>query len=303
MHTSSHHSTTDTLESFTSFTGSFKGLTLVATPIGNLGDFSLRAIEMLTKSDLILCEDTRTTVPLLNQYGITTKTEALHEHNERQRIPSLITSLQTGKTIALVSDAGMPLLSDPGFQLVQAAIQADIPITAIPGPNAALTALVLSGLPPYPFLFSGFPPSRQSARKKSFTHIQNAEQNGLTATLIWYEAPHRLVETLEDLVSVFGAERPAVVTRELTKRFEEIRRGTLQELALFYTQNAPRGEITLLLGPSLQNTPTTSSQTLDTILLSLLQSYSVKDASTLLARATGVPKKILYTRALTLSHQ
>ena len=143
MHTSSHHSPTDTLESFTSFTGSFKGLTLVATPIGNLGDFSLRAIEALTKADLILCEDTRTTAPLLNKYGIMTKTEALHEHNERQRIPSLITSLQTGKTIALVSDACMPLLSDPGFQLVQAAIQADIPITAIPGPNAALTALVL----------------------------------------------------------------------------------------------------------------------------------------------------------------
>ena len=297
MYTSFHHSTADSSSS------SFNGLTLVATPIGNLGDFSPRAIETLTKADLILCEDTRTTAALLHKYSITTQTEALHEHNERHRIPSLITSLQSGKNIALVSDAGMPLLSDPGFQLVQAAIKADIPLTAIPGANAALTALVLSGLPPYPFLFSGFPPSRQNARKKSFTHIQTAEQNGLTATLIWYEAPHRLRETLEDMICIFGADRPAAVTRELTKRFEEVRRGTLSELALFYTHHAPRGEITLLLGPPLKNTPTTPSQNLDIVLLSLLERHSLKEASRLLASITGTSKRALYTRALALTHK
>ncbi|QEO16346.1 16S rRNA (cytidine(1402)-2'-O)-methyltransferase [Acetobacter vaccinii] len=285
----------------TSHAPSSAGLTLVATPIGNLGDFSPRGAEALAQADLVLCEDTRTTARLLTDRGISARTEALHEHNERQRLPGLIARLQAGERVALVSDAGMPLLSDPGFRLVRAAIEAGVPVTAVPGPNAALTALVLSGLPPHPFLFVGFPPPRSSARKDSFARLHAAEQVGLAATLIWHEAPHRLAEALEDMATIFGADRPAVVARELTKRFEEIRRGTAGELAAFYADNPPRGEITLLLGPAPEEQ--TTQQTLDTTLQSLLQTHSIKDAAALAAAATGLPKRTVYARALELTRQ
>ncbi|MBS1002582.1 16S rRNA (cytidine(1402)-2'-O)-methyltransferase [Acetobacter thailandicus] len=275
-------------------------LTLVATPIGNLSDFSPRAIQALKHADLVLCEDTRTTARLLSEYNISVRTEALHEHNEEQRVPGLISKLEQGLQIALVSDAGMPLLSDPGYRLVRAAIDADIPLTVIPGPNAALTGLVLSGLPPHPFMFIGFPPPRSSARKEAFAKLHAAEHAGLAATLIWHESPHRLSETLVDMEAIFGPSRQGAVARELTKRFEEVRRGTLSQLAEYYAANTPRGEITVLLGPP-SETHETSQRSLDDTLRSLLETHSVKDAATLAATAAGLPRRTVYARALELT--
>lgn len=274
-------------------------LTLVATPIGNLGDFSPRAVQALAAADVVLCEDTRTTARLLIENGISVRTEALHEHNERQRVPALIERLQNGTHIAVVSDAGMPLLSDPGYRLVRAAIDAGVSLTVIPGPNAALTALVLSGLPPHPFMFVGFPPPRSAARKEGFAKLHAAERAGLSATLIWHEAPHRLAETLADMAEIFGPTRPAAVARELTKRFEEVKRASVAELAAFYAENPPRGEITLLLGPA-EETETTQDD-LDTTLRTLLETHSVKDAASLAATAAGLPRRTVYARALELA--
>lgn len=271
----------------------------MATPIGNLGDFSPRAAQALSEADLVLCEDTRTTARLLSENSISARTEALHEHNERQRVPALIERLQNGTRIALVSDAGMPLLSDPGYRLVRAAIEADIPLTVIPGPNAALTALVLSGLPPHPFMFVGFPPPRSAARKEAFAKLHAAERAGLAATLIWHEAPHRLAETLADMAEIFGPTRPCAVARELTKRFEEVRRASVADLAAFYAETPPRGEITVLLGPA--EAEETSADDLDTTLRSLLETHSVKDAAALAATAAGLPRRTVYARALELA--
>ena len=274
------------------------GLVLISTPIGNLGDISRRAVEALAASDLVLCEDTRTTARLFSALGIRARTEALHEHNEEGRIPGLLARLADGASIALVSDAGTPLLSDPGYRLVRAAIAAGVAVTAVPGPNAALTALILSGLPPHPFLFLGFPPPRRAARIDAFRRLRAAEAAGLRATLIWHEAPHRLVETLEDC-AVFGA-REAAVARELTKRFEEVRRGDAAALAAHFRQTAPRGEITLLLGPADADAEAASAGMLDAQLRDALRTLSVKDAASLVAATSALPRRVVYARALAL---
>ncbi len=239
------------------------------------------------------------TARLLSDRSIGTRTEALHEHNERQRVPALIERMQNGTRMALVSDAGMPLMSDPGFRLVRAVIDAGLPLTVIPGPNAALTALVLSGLPPHPFMFIGFPPPRSAARKEAFAKLRAAERAGLTATLIWHEAPHRLADTLADMTEVFGEDRTCAVARELTKRFEEVKRGPVGTLAAFYAEKAPRGEITLLLGPPEEEEG--SVDDLDTTLRTLLSTHSVKDAAALAATAIGLPRRTVYARALELA--
>ena len=184
------------------------GLVLVSTPIGNLADMSQRALEALRHADLVLCEDTRTTAHLLMHYGITVRTSPLHDHNEEGRIPALLDTLRGGGRVALVSDAGTPLVSDPGYRLVRAALAAGLPVSAVPGPNAALMALILSGLPPQPFLFLGFPPPRSAARLAAFGKLRAAERAGLSATLLWHEAPHRLAGSLADLAAQFG-DRPA----------------------------------------------------------------------------------------------
>ena len=178
---------------------------LVSTPIGNLGDLTPRARETLLAADLILCEDTRHTAGLLAAIGAKVKLQPLHEHNEDAAIPAVLAQLRQGRRIALVSDAGVPLVSDPGYRLVRAALAEGLPVGAVPGANAAVTALVLSGLPPLPFLVLGFPPPRQAARRAAFGRIRGAERAGLAATLIWYEAPHRLAETLADMADAFGA--------------------------------------------------------------------------------------------------
>jgi 16S rRNA (cytidine1402-2'-O)-methyltransferase len=222
--------------------------------------------------------------------------QPLHEHNEDASIPAVLGMLRQGRRVALVSDAGVPLVSDPGYRLVRAAIAAGVAVGAVPGPNAAVTALVLSGLPPLPFLVLGFPPPRQAARRAGFGRIRAAERAGLSATLIWYEAPHRLAETLADMADAFAG-RPAAVARELTKRFEEVRRGTLSELAKHYAAFAARGEVTIVVGPPEQDDP----EDLDGRLRSALATNSVKDAAALVAAATGLPRKLVYARALALS--
>ena len=272
------------------------GLVLVSTPIGNLGDVSPRAREALAASDLILCEDTRHSARLLSAIGINVRTEPLHEYNEDARIAPVLAMLRAGRRIALVSDAGTPLVSDPGYRLVRAAIAEGFPVGAIPGPNAAVMALILSGLPPQPFLFLGFPPPRSAARRAAFGTLRAAERAGLTATLIWHEAPHRLAETLADMAVSFGP-RAAAVARELTKHFEEVRRGTLTELAAHYAAHAARGEITVLVGPPEED----DHEDLDGQLSRALSDHSVKDAAALVSAATGLPRKLVYARALAMS--
>ena len=272
------------------------GLVLVSTPIGNLGDLTPRAREALVAADVILCEDTRHAGTLLTAIGAKAKRQKLHEHNEDEAIPSVLEQLRQGKRIALVSDAGVPLVSDPGFRLVRAALAEGLAVATVPGANAAITALVLSGLPPLPFLVLGFPPPRPAARRAAFGRLRAAERAGLAATLIWYEAPHRLADTLADMAKAFGP-RPAAVARELTKRFEEVRRGTLAELAAHYAAAPARGEITVVVGPAEQDDP----EDLDGRLRAALASNSLKDAAAVVAAATGLPRKLVYARALALA--
>ena len=270
---------------------------LVSTPIGNLGDVSARALAVLGQCDLILCEDTRRTAHLLSALHLKGRTETLHEHNEDARIPSVLERLRANQTIALISDAGTPVVSDPGYRLVRAAIAADLKVTAVPGPTAAITALILSGLPPLPFLFLGFAPAKQAARLSMFSGLRGAERAGLSATLVWHEAPHRLRETLADLETIFG-DRNAAVARELTKRFETVERGRVSWLADLFSREPPRGEITLLLGPPDTDDP----EDLDGRLRAALATETVKDAAALVSVVTGLPRKVVYARALQL-HQ
>jgi 16S rRNA (cytidine1402-2'-O)-methyltransferase len=275
-----------------------RGLVLVSTPIGNLGDMSVRARAVLGECRLILCEDTRRTGRLLAAMDIHTRTETLHEHNEDARIDSVLARLRGGETVALVSDAGTPLMSDPGYRLVRASIAAGFPVTAVPGPNAAVTALILSGLPPLPFMFLGFPPSKQAARRAAFGRLRAAERAGLSATLVWHEAPHRLLETLTDLLDVFG-DRSAAVCRELTKRFETVERGKMSVLTDLFVREPARGEITLVVGPPETEDP----EDLDGRLRAALATQTVKDAAALVSTATGLPRKLVYARALEIHEE
>lgn len=277
-------------------------LILVATPIGNLGDITVRAARLLAQADAILCEDTRMTARLLLHLGIQRPMQPLHDHNEAARSAALVDAMRAGTRFALVSDAGTPLVSDPGYRLVRAAIEAGLTVSAAPGANAALVALTLSGLPPHPYLFAGFAPPRAAARREAFAVLLAAEQAGLRATLIWHEAPHRLDGMLADLAAVFGATREAVVARELTKRFEELRRDTAGALAAHYAAHPARGEITVLLGPPAE-TAQTPAAALDDELRRLLGTHSVKDAAGLAATASGLPRRVVYARALELSRQ
>jgi 16S rRNA (cytidine1402-2'-O)-methyltransferase len=216
-------------------------LYLVATPIGNLADITHRALQVLKDVDLIACEDTRHTHKLLQHYAIATRTISYHEHNEQQRATQLIDSLKQGSDIAVVSDAGTPSISDPGFRLVRAAIEHEIPVVPVPGPSALIAALIAAGLPTDEFFFAGFLPARSNARRARLGKLQS-----VPGTLIFYEAPHRLAATLKDAYEILG-EREAVVARELTKVHEEIRRARLSELISHYENEEPRGEIVVLI--------------------------------------------------------
>jgi 16S rRNA (cytidine1402-2'-O)-methyltransferase len=221
-------------------------LYLVATPIGNLEDITYRAVRTLREADLTACEDTRHTRKLLDHYGIARPLVSYHEHNEAMRSEDLVAKIQAGASVALVSDAGMPLISDPGYRVVHAAIRAGIPVIPVPGPSALLSALVASGLPTDAFNFMGFLPAKSGQREKLLEEIREE-----TATLIFYEAPHRILEALADVEKIMG-ERPVVVARELTKLHEEILRGTAGEVrSALAARSAVKGEITLLIGKAL----------------------------------------------------
>lgn len=271
---------------------------LVSTPIGNLGDFSPRAAAALAGADLILAEDTRVSARLLRHFGVGGRVEPLHDHNEEARLPALLARLADGARLALISDAGTPLVSDPGYRLVRAAIAAGVRVGAVPGPNAAVMALTLSGLPPHPFYFGGFLPPKQAARRAALAGLRAAETAGLAATLVFYEAPHRAAETLADMAEIFGA-RPAALARELTKMFEDVWRGTLPELAARAADAAPRGEITLVVGPP--EGERAEQADLDALLRTALATQSVREAAAMVAAATGMPKRQVYARALEIT--
>ncbi len=219
-------------------------LVFVATPIGNLEDLSPRAARALAEADRIACEDTRHTGRLLHHLGIRKPLLSLHEHNERQRLPELLAALDAGETVAVASDAGTPLLSDPGFPLARAAAAAGHRVEAIPGPSAILAALVVSGLPPYPFTFAGFAPPRSGKRRAFWRRF-----GALGHTVVAFESPHRIAASLADAAAELGADRPAALARELTKLHEEVARGTLGELATAVAAKRPLGEYVLVIGP------------------------------------------------------
>jgi len=271
----------------------------VATPIGNLGDLSPRALATLRGADAVLCEDTRVTGAMLARHGVSVTLLPLHEHNEDDQTPRVLGRLRAGERIALVSDAGTPLVSDPGYRLVRAAIAAGLKVGAVPGPNAAVMALTLSGLPPHPFLFQGFLPSKAGPRAAEIARLRAAERAGLSASLVLYEAPHRLAETLASLAEGLGGERPAAVAREMTKRFEEVRRGSLAALAAHYAAEAARGEIAIVIGPAPEEAA--GEAELDRALRDAQAAgMSLRDAAAAVAAATGLPRKQVYRRALEL---
>ena len=268
-------------------------LYLVATPIGNLGDITLRALETLAAADVLACEDTRVTRVLLDRYGIRQRPVAYHEHNAGEAGPKLIAALQEGRSVALVSDAGTPLVSDPGFRLVEQAIAADIRVVPIPGPSAVLAALTASGLPSDAFLFAGFLPAKDGQKKTRL-----AELAAVPATLIFFESPRRLADTLVAMAQVLD-DRPAAIGRELTKTFEEMRTGTLAALAAHYGDApTPKGEIVISVGPPQEKAD--RAEDVDRLLMSLAAEMPASKAAAEAAKMTGQTKQALYRRLLEL---
>jgi len=269
-------------------------LYLVATPIGNLADITLRALETLAGADVLACEDTRVTRVLLDRYGVKQRPVAYHEHNATEAGARLIAALEEGRSVALVSDAGTPLVSDPGYRLVGQAVERGIRVVPIPGPSAVLAALSASGLPSDAFLFSGFLPVKDGQRRNRLETLKS-----VPATLMFFESPRRLAGTLAAMTETLGAHRPAVVARELTKTFEEFRRGPLGELAAHYAQaDTPRGEVVICIGPPQEEAD--SAGDVDRLLTSLAAEMPASKAAAEAARMTGRPKPALYRRLLEL---
>jgi 16S rRNA (cytidine1402-2'-O)-methyltransferase len=270
------------------------GLHVVATPIGNLGDISIRALAALAAADLIACEDTRVTAVLLRHYGIVTPLFAYHDHNATKQRPKLLDALAEGKAIALVSDAGTPLISDPGYKLVREVREAGRAVVPIPGASALLAGLVAAGLPTDTFLFAGFLPPKSGARQTRL-----GELKAVPATLAFYETGPRLAAALADMAEVLSGARPAAVARELTKTFETVRTGTLAGLAAIYAQEAPpKGEIVVLVGAPIAGAP--SVEDADRLLAELLKDRSLSQAVAEAANLTGLKRRDLYQRALAL---
>ncbi len=269
-------------------------LYLVATPIGNLEDITLRALRMLREVAWIACEDTRQTRKLLDHFGIATKLVSYHEHNEAARAAELVQQLQAGSSGALVSDAGTPLISDPGYRLVAAAIASGIAVVPIPGASAALAALAGSGLGTDAFTFRGFLPPRSAPRRKTLESLKDAD-----CTLIFYEAPHRILEALEDIEAVLGT-RPVVVARELTKIHEEFLRGTASEIRLqLAARPSVKGEITLLIGrSSAESKPASLSEAEEEVRQLEQQGLARMEAVKRVARTRGIPKRELYRKVI-----
>jgi 16S rRNA (cytidine1402-2'-O)-methyltransferase len=272
------------------------GLHVVATPIGNLADISLRALATLAAADAVVAEDTRVTKTLLAHYGIATPLAAYHEHNAEVMRPHLLARLTAGAALALVSDAGTPLISDPGYKLVAEALAQGLPVSSVPGASAVLTALVVAGLPTDRFFFEGFLPPKSTARRQRI-----AELSAIPGTLVFFESPRRVAETLADLAAVLGP-RDAALARELTKVFETVRRGKLPDLATAVAAaTPPKGEIVLLVGPPSRDAPPIEAADLDRRICKALESLSVKEAATVVSVETGQPRRKVYARAVELS--
>lgn len=272
----------------------------MATPIGNLRDITFRAVDVLAGADVIACEDTRTTARLLHHFGIETPTVSYHEHNAERMRPKLLARMAAGAAVALVTDAGTPAISDPGYKLVRAARRAGHRVEAVPGPTAPVAALIVSGLPTDRFLFAGFAPVRTAARRRFLEDLAS-----VPATLVLFEAPSRLAASLADMAAVLG-DRDAAVARELTKRYEEVRAGRLSELAQAYAEGGPpKGEIVVVVGP-----PETAAEAgtagavddteVDRALAEARRTMSLRDAVDAVAATTGRPRKQVYARALAI---
>ncbi len=268
------------------------GLYIVATPIGNLSDISLRALKTLAGADIIACEDTRTSGKLLSHFGIKTRKIPYHEHNAQKAGPKLIAALKEGKTVALISDAGTPLVSDPGYKLVNQARDADVKVIPIPGASAPLAALVASGLQTDSFIFAGFLPTKTVARKNTLKEYADH-----ASTLIFFESPNRLQECLADMISIFGEKREAAICRELTKLHEEISNASLAELSQLYENRKVKGEIVIIVGAKSSE----DKIDIDALLTELMETMSVSRAASEAANLSGRAKRDLYQRALKLS--
>jgi len=273
-------------------------LYLVATPIGNLGDITLRALETLAGADVLACEDTRVTRVLLNRFGIRNRPYPYHEHNANEAGPRLLKALEEGRSVALVSDAGTPLVSDPGYRLALLAIEAGHRVVPIPGASAPLAALVGAGLPNDAFMFAGFLPTKDKAKRDRLKQL-----SAVPATLIFFESPHRIGATLAAAADVLGEARKASVCRELTKTFEEFRRGTLGELALYYNEERTvKGEVVLVIGPPPEAAEMAEID-IDALLKQLTASMPAAKAAAAAAKTTGVPRQELYQRLLEMKEQ
>ena len=273
------------------------GLHVVATPIGNLRDISIRALSTLASAAAVLAEDTRVSRTLLAHYGITTPLIPYHEHNAAEMRPKILARLRAGEALALISDAGTPLVSDPGYKLVEAVLSENIRVTSVPGASAVLAALVVAGLPTDRFFFEGFLPPKPGARRARLEELAH-----IPSTLVLFESPRRLADMLKDAAELLG-ERQAAVARELTKLFETVKRGTIGALAAeFEASGPPKGEIVVLIGPKQHTTDETLDLSdLDSRLLRHLARLSVKDATAVAVEETGLPRKLVYGRAIMLA--
>ena len=272
------------------------GLYVVSTPIGNLRDITLRALETLAGADVVYCEDTRMSARLLDHYGIRTPRKALHEHNERQRLDAVIEDLQRGGRVALISDAGTPLLSDPGFPLVRAAREAGLPVFAVPGASALLAALATAGMPTDSFAFFGFLPSKAGQRANALARSRDSRE-----TLVYYESPRRLGDTLAAMAEAFGTDRPAAVALELTKRFERLHRGSLGELAAEFAEVETRGEAVIVVGGAPERLVDAADW--QAALATALEEQPLRAAVDAVSAQFGLKRKEVYDAALALRAQ
>ena len=277
------------------------GLYVVSTPIGNLSDITLRALEILAAANVVACEDTRTSAKLLNRYAINAQRIAYHEHNADSIGPKLLERVAKGEVVALISDAGTPLVSDPGERLVAEARAKGLPVFPVPGPSAPIAALTASGLPTNPFTFAGFLPSKKGQRIAVLQSYKGAWAAGAggAGTLVFFESPSRLTASLADMVETFGEDRLACVCREITKLHEDVRRAPLGELLDHYTKTPPKGEIVVLVGPPDAETNIDP----EALLAELLETNSVSRAASEAAKLTGISKRDLYQQALAISQR
>ncbi len=264
-------------------------LYICGTPIGNMEDVSIRLLKTLRKVDLIACEDTRHTIKLLNRYKIKKPLISYHEHSNKSREDYILQKLAEGENIALVSDAGMPAISDPGENLVKRAIERGIELEVVPGPSALTAALAISGLDTSSFIFAGFLPAKAKKRQELLTNFVNEEQ-----TVIFYEAPHRLIETLKDMADILGQDRPIAVARELTKRYEEVRRGTIETVIKHFEANIPKGEICLLVGKKEETKEVEFTQVIAEIKALIDSGIDKKEAFKMKAREYSIKKSTIY---------